>query len=351
MRIFDLPIEPYEERYTEQWYRWFADAYKELGVDAVRINGFSLTNTIESGSVLDAYGTNVWKFSQLQRVVEMLRNDEIKDGDVLFFHDLWFPGIEALQYIRNVTGKKFYIYGILHAGTWDNADFTYRTGMRPWARHIERAWMDMFDAVFLGSQFHKDIITRYCIKEFPGGVFDFDKLHVTGIPFEYHEVQRLNNPKENIVVFPHRLDPEKNPELFDTLKQELQDKYPDWKFIKTKDVCSTKEEYYQLLGKSKIAVSFPNQETFGFAMLEAIANNCTTVVTDGLSYRTMDIYKDAGSIVLEGESITLHVERMINKWDKGMAYNPVSHHLEQYRTKAFIHRVLDVYEEQKSSSF
>ena len=288
--IWNIPIEPYEERYTEQWYRWFHNSFDKLGLEYRTIDGDTMTDKVEVGSVLDVYGTHYYKFSQLQLLMASLRANEIKDDDILFFHDLWFPGIEALAYVRNMTGIKFKIWGVLHAGTWDNKDFTFLSGMRPWAKHIENGWLKLFDRVYLGSIHHKFLIannnqTYEDVDEL------WNKLFVTGLPFDYQEARRVNlSPKENIVVFPHRLNKEKRPDLFDQLKDTLSAKYPNWQFIKTKDVCKTKEEYYQLLGKSKIAVSFAEQETFGYAMLEAIANDCIPIVPNHLSYAEMEIY-------------------------------------------------------------
>lgn len=281
--IINIPIEKYEERYTEQWSRWFPDSYKELGLSFIDIQGEVLTDKVINGQVLDYYGTNYFKFSQLMKLIKMIRENEITDEDILFFHDLWFPGIEALQYIRNMSGKKFQIWGILHAGTWDKNDFTYKTGMRNWGKYLERSWFQFFDKVFVGSLFHKELITKN-----NKGIKT--EIIVSGLPFKAEEVVRISE-KENIVVFPHRLDSEKQPQLFDKMKKILEKKYPNWQFVKTKDITKTKEEYFQLLGKSKIAVSFAKQETFGYAMLEAIANGCIPIVPNDLSYASMPIYK------------------------------------------------------------
>jgi glycosyltransferase involved in cell wall biosynthesis len=280
--IFNIPIEKYEERYTEQWSRWFPESYRELGLNFIDIQGEILTNKIENGQVLDYYGTHYYKYSQLMKLIKMIKNDEIKDDDILFFHDLWFPGIEGLQYIRDMSKKKFKIWGILHAGTWDKNDFTFLSGMRPWGRFIEAGWLNFFDKVFLGSEFHKKLIIK---RNYPFK----SELVVTGLPFKSEEVKRVQE-KENIIVFPHRLDKEKRPDLFDKLSKKLSKKYPDWQFLKTKEETKTKEEYYQILGRSKIAISFAEQETFGYAMLEAIANGCYPIVPNKLSYQTMSIY-------------------------------------------------------------
>ncbi len=307
--IFSVPIEPLQERYTEQWFRWFPDAFKELDAEFQTIEGDQLTTSIETGKVLDVYGTHFYKFSQLQKLVRMIQKRMIANHDTIFFHDLWFPGIECLAYIRQMTGLRFKIAGILHAGTWDAHDFTYP--MRPWAKHIEQGWLNIFDQVFVGSHFHRDLICEANEVTCP--------VRVTGLPFNYKEVQRPQE-KENIIVFPHRLDKEKCPEKFDRLVEALEPtlKQLGWRAMKTKDVCQTKEEYYQLLGRAKIAVSFAEQETFGFAMLEAVANGCTPVVPARLSYRSMEMYEgyrfeDFGHAVQK-------VKRLVERWEDQSAH-------------------------------
>lgn len=325
--IFSVPIEPLQERYTEQWFRWFPSAFKELETDYQTIEGDQLTTSIETGKVLDVFGTHFYKFSQLQKIVRMIQKRSIMRGDTILFHDLWFPGIEALAYIREMTGVRFKIAGILHAGTWDLHDFTYP--MRPWAKHIEQGWLNMFDHVFVGSHFHKDLICAANSVTCP--------VTVTGLPFDFKEVQRPQE-KENIIVFPHRLDKEKRPDLFDRMVESLEPLINQlgWKAIKTKDVCATKEEYYQLLGKAKIAVSFAEQETFGFAMLEAIANGCTPVVPNALSYGSMEIYE---GFRFDGFGHAREmVARLIRGWeDRSSHFAP---HLKKFEPQAVIQEML-----------
>ena len=288
MKLFIVPIEKYESRYTEQWSRWIPNACEEIGITYEVIEGRSLTDKIEVGQVLDVYGTHYYKYTQLEKIVQYIKEDKIQNGDILFFADLWFPGIEGLQYIRNMTKKKFKMVGIFHAGSYDKNDFTFKTGMAHWARSIEQGWLNFFDKVFVGSEYHKRLIEdTFEVKN--------DLIKSTGLFFDYKEIKkRLSKQgkmaKEKIIVFPHRLDKEKQPELFDKLKDEIQNEYPDWRFIRSKDVTNSKLGYYQLLADSKISVSFALQETFGFAMIESIACGCIPLVPKRLSYDTMTIY-------------------------------------------------------------
>jgi glycosyltransferase involved in cell wall biosynthesis len=277
--IFNFFIEPLEERYTAQWQRWIAAGMDALNLPHKDIFGKPLTSKIEVGSVLDVYGTLAYKQSQLRNFIEEIRVNGITADDIVFVHDLWFPGIEALAYIRNMIKVPFKIYGILHAGVYDNHDFTYLNGMRSWGRRFEKMLLTITDRVFVATEFHRDLILKMHkrIKS---------EIVVTGLFFE----NEIGEPtaKENIVVFPHRLDKEKNPRRFDRLAKKL--KKTDWQFIKAAEVCKTKQEYYDLLNRAKIAVSFADQETFGYAMIEALAAGCHVVVPDRLSYSTMSIY-------------------------------------------------------------
>ncbi len=141
MKIWNIPIESLEERYSKNWNEWFPREFKKLNVKFETIEGEFLTDKINIGSFLDVYSTNYFKTSQLMVLIKRLygksgikdvppffcdfwspclemlqdikhiKQRNIKDGDVLFFHDLWFPGIEALQYIRQGAGIDFKIVG------------------------------------------------------------------------------------------------------------------------------------------------------------------------------------------------------------------------------------------------
>lgn len=280
MKIFHVPIEAYDQRYTADWVEQFETEFKNNNVDFVTIGDTTLRK-IEDGDVLDATGTHVYKFNQLTELMKLIKAGEVKDDDVIFFADLWCPGIESLFYVRDVMGLKFKVAGILHAGTWDPYDFTCRYGMREWGQHIELGWLKDTDIIFVATKFHKDLIV------FNSGEFDYTKIAVTGIPFYSKDLSQKYpvTEKENIVVFPHRMAPEKHPERFDRLAKKLKKEYPDWKFVKTMEVTKTREEYFKLLAKSKVMISYADQETFGFSTVEAMALGNYVIVPNRLSYR------------------------------------------------------------------
>ena len=276
MKIINVPIESLTERYSGQWNKWFPEQFKKLGINFMTVYAKPMSSTIRQGQFLDIIGTNYFKFQQLSTIMELFDDGAIEDSDVFLFHDLWLPGLESIAYVRDALKMNFKIAGILHAGTYDEWDFLAQSGMCRWGKNLEKSWLELVDYIFVATEFHKNLICNQRGKEF------YRKIFVTGLPY-YDDDIIVSDQKENIVVFPHRLAPEKQPELFDNLKNRFAD-YKDWQFIKSKDVCKNKKEYYELLGKSKIIVSFALQETWGIAVLESILSGCFPLLPNRLSY-------------------------------------------------------------------
>lgn len=305
MKIIYIPIEPLEERYTMQMDIWVKKAFEKHKIPYIRVEGNQLTTRVESGSVLDAEGTNYYKFSQLMKVCQMIKDKTISNNDVIFFGDSWFPGQEAIPYMALLENINLKIYGINWAGSSDDNDFT--TPMGFWAKWIEKGWYSFYSKVFVGANNIKtDMVTKDRATK--------NKVVVTGGPWDTNQVvsmlKKKVTKKENIVIFPHRWDEEKNPQDFLKLAKRFRGK--DVKFLvctsrkefrsnnkklidafyKEKEEGSNleikagikKQEYYYLLAKSKVFWSSALQETFGYATLEALTFNCYPVVPNRLSY-------------------------------------------------------------------
>ena len=265
MKIYNLPIEPLEQRYSKQWLTWFEEEFTDAGIVYETILGDAVPDEIiTGGSFLDVVNTNKYKLSQLQKLL----TKELKDGDIIFLHDMWFPGIEALAYIRDGLGINFKIVGCLHDGSYNKHDFLYKKGMQRWASFLEEAWFNLFDEVYVATTFHKKYVQQRRLI-LPG------KIIVTGFPIYAHEIMSgrdVGNVPQRNIIFPHRLTEEKQPELF----SKLSESFPDYVCIKTQQMKLSKEKYYDLLHQSVIAVSFAHQEMWGIAMQEALFLNCVT---------------------------------------------------------------------------
>lgn len=286
--IVNIPIEPLEWRYSAQWRKWFDDQLTAADVSWITIDGEATSGHIHNGSFLDVMETNQYKTSQLANILQCIKLTNTKGCKdqqdypkslTLLFHDIWFPGLANIAYVRDGLGlKNLKICGCLHAGSYDDNDFLNKVNMTPWARHLEKGWFQhIVDAIFVATNYHKDLLVR--TRQVPE-----DKVFVTGFPL-YDEGMRDNDiEKDNIIVFPHRLDAEKQPELFARLKDRLSTALPDWKFVYTAKEATNKAQYYELLSAAKFAISFALQETWGIAMQEAAICGAIPLCPDRLSY-------------------------------------------------------------------
>jgi hypothetical protein len=90
-------------------------------------------------------------------------------------------------------------------------------------------------------------------------------------------------PKRDLILFPHRIAPEKQVEIFRDLKEHL----PQYEFIVCQDQQLTKNEYHNLLGEAKLVFSANLQETLGISWYEGAVVDAIPMVPDRLSYSEM----------------------------------------------------------------
>ena len=111
-------------------------------------------------------------------------------------------------------------------------------------------------------------------------------IRQVGWPMEYIESDLApykGMEKEDIILFPHRLAPEKQPEVFDYLAEQM----PEYKFIKCQELNLSKRDYHKLLGKAKMVFSANLQETLGISVYEGLVVGAIPLVPDRLSYTEM----------------------------------------------------------------
>jgi glycosyltransferase involved in cell wall biosynthesis len=117
--------------------------------------------------------------------------------------------------------------------------------------------------------------------------------------------------KENTILFPHRLAPEKQPEVFDYIAEQM----PEYKFIKCQELNLSKEEYHTLLGKAKMVFSANLQETLGISVYEGLVVGAIPLVPDRLSYSEMwsDTFKYPSEWTADLESAKKNIEHIKNR--------------------------------------
>lgn len=296
--LVNMPLERIPMRYSSDWDDWFSAAFKKEFKDkvvTVKANHDLEYKTIQRGQFLDVVGTNRYKLAQMGKLLELVQSGKVGDGDVIFVHDLWFSGLEALFYVRDGLGVDIKIVGCLHAGSYDSQDFLAKKGMGRWARELETSWFNEVDHIIVATQYHKQLLTE---QEQPR-VRDPSKVSVVGFwPVLLDDLHMLcgncivrykafyQEAKVRTFCFPHRLAHEKGVELLPKLEEAVLSKFGD-KMVATHTVSKTKEEFYDHLNSSSIAVSLARQETFGIAQVEAAMFGCIPIVPDYLSYKEL----------------------------------------------------------------
>ena len=125
-----------------------------------------------------------------------------------------------------------------------------------------------------------------------------------------------NTAKLDKIIFPHRLAPEKQLEIF----RDLAEAMPEYEWFVAQEQPLSKQEYHQHLAESKIAFSANLQETLGISMYEAALVGTYPMVPDRLSYSEMwsECYpsewtKNWDSYTANKDKLITHIRYLMNR--------------------------------------
>ena len=319
-RIFLVDLEAVETRYTGQWKSHVPALLRKAGHDVQILSGpTDIPNATTPGAFLNFGGTNIYKSAQVEQMGRLFCNGAIHPGDHFIFTDAWHPGIINLKYMSELLQIPVTIHALWHAGSYDPQDFLGRLiGDAPWVRHAEKSFFAAIDHNYFASQFHIDLFCRNLLDEtLEDTVQEFikeGKIVRSGWPMEYMQDTLLmykNMPKRDLILFPHRIAPEKQVEIFRDLKHYL----PQYEFVVCQDQQLTKNEYHNLLGEAKLVFSANLQETLGISWYEGALVDAIPMVPDRLSYSEMgfDTFKYPSEWTESYEAYTVHRPEVCNK--------------------------------------
>jgi glycosyltransferase involved in cell wall biosynthesis len=293
MTIYIVDLESVQSRYTCEWKEHLPRQLRLSTNKPVEvISGGETPQATTPGAFLNFGGTNVYKSKQLEIIGEKFCRGEIKDGDYFLYTDAWNPTVIQLKYMSELLGIDIRIGGLWHAGSYDPHDFLGRLiGDVPWVRSAEHSMFSCYDDNFYATDFHVDLFAR--------GVFDWNEEEWTGTPYDANStIKRVGWPmeylkdtlipyrgmeKRNLILFPHRIAPEKQVDIFRDLAEQL----PEYEFVVCQDQELTKNEYHNLLGEAKMVFSANLQETLGISWYEGVLVDAIPMVPDRLSYSEM----------------------------------------------------------------
>ena len=297
--VFLVDLESVSTRYTGEWKTHVPDLLQKAGHNVQVICGpTDIPSATTPGAFLNFGGTNIYKASQVEQMGRLFCDGSVHPGDHFIFTDAWHPGIINLKYMSELLGIPVVTHGLWHAGSYDPQDFLGRlVGDKPWVRNAEKSFFHAFDHNYFATEFHIKMFYENLIqpdtdrkvsmyKTVMEDMLFTNKVVRTGWPMEYMKETLADYwtiPKRDLILFPHRIAPEKQVEIFRDLAKHL----PQYEFVVCQDQNLTKHEYHTLLGQAKMVFSANLQETLGISCYEGAIVDAIPMVPDRLSYSEM----------------------------------------------------------------
>ena len=244
-KLFYMGLEPYEGRYTLQLEEWSRRAFQRRDIDWVNVPGTTIDNTkaIQVGQVLDAHGRSYFAMSQMMNLVQMMRNGEVTGKDVIFFEDMFQPGMESLPYIMDQipAEQRPQVWIRCLAQAVDPDDFVHVWGMGKWMSLYEEMCNEFVTGVLASNE---EMVAHMKIANWKAPIYN-----ISGLAFDKTEVAlRVGEIKpweqrDNRVVFAARFDQEKQPDFFMDIAEQLNDEDIEFAILQGGPLRSNNQKY------------------------------------------------------------------------------------------------------------
>jgi glycosyltransferase involved in cell wall biosynthesis len=305
-KLFYMRLENYESRYSLQLTDWNERVFKRRNIDYVIVPGTTIDNTksIQVGQVLDAHGRSYFALSQMMNLVQMMRNGEINNQDVIFFEDMFQPGIESLPYIMNQIPpeQRPAVWVRCLAQTVDPDDFVHVWGMSKWMSLYE-AMVNEFVTGVLAS--NEEMIAHMKIANWTAPLYN-----ISGLAFNKQEVQsRVDHIKpwhhrSRRVVFASRWDQEKQPDFFMDLVEKTIEQMQTWApnkpiefaLLQGGPLRSNNDRYVQRARSLQAAGKLVIHENLKKNQYYAILNDSRVLVNNALQDWTSNTVSEADAL-------------------------------------------------------
>jgi len=303
-----MGLEAYNARYTLQLTEWNRRVFEQRGINVVYVPGETLDNSqkIVTGQVLDAHGRSYFGMSQMMNLVKMMQQGEVTSEDVIYFEDMFQPGIESLPYIIDQCDEDNMprIFVRCLAQSIDPDDFVHVWGMDKWMGLYEKMVNEFADGILATNE---EMVAHMRIAGWDAPIYN-----ISGLAFGKSEViERVGgkikpfNDRRLRVVFSARWDQEKQPDFYMDLIEAWHERYPskDVEFV----ICSggelksnndsymartrkmvenrkltiydnlPKNKYYEILNDSRVVFNCALQDWVSNTVSEADALGCNVL--------------------------------------------------------------------------
>jgi hypothetical protein len=305
-KLYYMGLEPYKARYTLQLQDWNETVFKRRGINYELVTGETLSNdqAIVTGQVLDAHGRTYFGMSQLMNLVAKMKAGEVTNEDVVYFEDMFQPGIESLPYILKQVPVELRprIYVRCLAQSIDPDDFVHVWGMSEFMGHYEKMVDSFVDGVLASNE---EMVMHMKIAGWKSPIYN-----ISGLAFGKDEVRDRVvgdlipfNERAFRVGFAARWDQEKQPDFFMDLAERVKAKNPliefavfsgsklksnnDSYMARTRDLQERgiltiyedleKNDYYNLLNNTRVLFNCALQDWVSNTVSEADTLGCNVL--------------------------------------------------------------------------
>jgi glycosyltransferase involved in cell wall biosynthesis len=166
--------------------------------------------------------------SQMMNLVKLMKEGKVTNEDVIYFEDMFQPGIESLPYILDQIPSSLRprIFVRCLAQSIDPDDFVHVWGMAKWMGLYEQMVNEFVDGVLATNE---EMVAHMRIAGWTSPIYN-----ISGLAFGKEEVlERVNgktksfNQRRMRVVFAARWDQEKQPDFFMDVIEEYNRRHPN----------------------------------------------------------------------------------------------------------------------------
>ena len=222
-KLWYMGLEPYKARYTLQLQEWNRAVFDRRGINYEIVEGETLSNdqAIVTGQVLDAHGRTYFGMSQLMNLVRKMKAGEVTSEDVVYFEDMFQPGIESLPYILDQVdpAQRPRIFVRCLAQAIDPDDFVHVWGMAKWMGIYEKMVNEFATGVLATNE---EMVAHMKVAGWRAPVYN-----ISGLAFGKEEVRgrvagelKPFHGRKYRVGFAARWDQEKQPDFYMDLIEE-----------------------------------------------------------------------------------------------------------------------------------
>ena len=216
-RLFYMGLEPYRARYTLQLQEWNRSVFERRRIDYYIVEGETLSTdqAIVTGQVLDAHGRSYFGMSQMMNLVKLMKAGAVTSEDVIYFEDMFQPGIESLPYILDQVDAHHRprIFVRCLAQAIDPDDFVHVWNMEGWMACYEHMVNNFVTGVLATNE---EMVAHMKIAGWSAPIYN-----ISGLAFGKNEVRgRVLGPLRPFhdrafrVGFAARWDQEKQPDFY-----------------------------------------------------------------------------------------------------------------------------------------